>query len=346
MKINLTFALLVILSLLPGSHLSAGIFSGLNPDLTGGNRWDAAVRTTADGERSLNGGLRYSMQGGSYAAFRDLIKWHGTAPTTTQFQGAVERAFGTWTQVDPTSGFGTSLSFQADFGTAVQGTVGGGINTAGAEIDIFASDDGIFWNPGDVALQGEVAIGASGSSVTLTSGTTNYTASAIDGADLRLNSNGVYTLDIFQIVLAHELGHTLGLGDVESGATSGLFVDDNYDGTNATTALDTLTNSWADKVNALDPSQSALNTYKVPTGNPGLGTPNVDILMESNIPVVLLPNSDIIPLSNDDFGSRQFLYPELSAVPEPGTFAALGLASCIILFVSLRRRKKKTRARS
>ena len=27
------------------------------------------------GERSLDGGLRYSLQGGSYQAYRDLFSW-------------------------------------------------------------------------------------------------------------------------------------------------------------------------------------------------------------------------------------------------------------------------------
>jgi hypothetical protein len=45
--------------------------------LGGGSRWDAAPRTVNIGgtnfERSLDRGLRYSLQGGSYQAYRDLF---------------------------------------------------------------------------------------------------------------------------------------------------------------------------------------------------------------------------------------------------------------------------------
>jgi len=45
----------------------AGIIFG-NDGLSGGFRWDAAPRTMNGLERSLNGGLRYSVQGGSFQA--------------------------------------------------------------------------------------------------------------------------------------------------------------------------------------------------------------------------------------------------------------------------------------
>jgi hypothetical protein len=37
-------------------------------------RWDAAPHFVDGVERSLDGGLRYSVQGGSYEAYRDLFE--------------------------------------------------------------------------------------------------------------------------------------------------------------------------------------------------------------------------------------------------------------------------------
>lgn len=90
----------------------------LGPGLTGGARWDAAPRTHDGNERSLDGGLRYAVEGRSYEAFRDLLTWN-VVPTVPDFQLAVEQAFAAWTSVDPATGLGTNLSFVADFGTPV-----------------------------------------------------------------------------------------------------------------------------------------------------------------------------------------------------------------------------------
>jgi hypothetical protein len=46
-------------------------------------RWDAASYFVDGVERSLDGGLRYSVEGGSYAAFRDQILWAAPAPGQT-----------------------------------------------------------------------------------------------------------------------------------------------------------------------------------------------------------------------------------------------------------------------
>src|SRR5688572_3368041 len=100
-------ALGVFTVLLAASPATAGvIFSSAG--LAGGDRWDAAPRTFFGFERSLNGGLRYSVQGGSYEAFRNLFTWQ-TLPTVAEFTTAVQQAFGAWTAVDPVTGLGTSL---------------------------------------------------------------------------------------------------------------------------------------------------------------------------------------------------------------------------------------------
>lgn len=52
-------------------------------------------------------------------------------------------------------------------------------------------------------------------------------ASAGAGIILNSNSGALYTLDIFRRLLAHEIGHALGLGDVEGDINPGLLIDDN-----------------------------------------------------------------------------------------------------------------------
>ena len=87
-----------------------------HPDgaITGGFRWDAAPRVIGGNERSLDGGLRYSLQGGSFAAFRDLIPWFSAPPSVAEFQQAIETAFAAWESTDPVTGLGTSVHFVPD----------------------------------------------------------------------------------------------------------------------------------------------------------------------------------------------------------------------------------------
>jgi hypothetical protein len=308
----------------PPAH--AGDFFGHNPNsIAGGSRWDAAPRMIGSDERSLAGGLRFSLDGGSYQAYRDSFQWN-SVPTVGAFQTAVQQAFAAWTSVDPASGLGTSLSFVPDLGTPVVGNATfGGVNTSGAEIDLLAR------NAGDSGTRAVTFFNAIGSNVALTSGTINYPGSfAISGADITMNNNSgaVYSLDLFRRLLTHEIGHAIGLGDVENANASAQFLDDNYDGSSSATALATLTNSWAALVDPLNPAASPLSLFIVVNGNPGINTPGVDILMESNGLGIAPGNpvTGLIPLRNDDYGTRQFLYP---FVPEPGTgallIAALGL---------------------
>lgn len=126
----------------PAPSDAAVIYNGTG--LSDGSRWDAAPRTINGNERSLDGGLRYSLQGGSYEAYRDLFSWQGDPPSVPEFQNAVEGAFNAWTVVDPISGLGTELSFITDFGTTVVGTGSGYVNTDGAEIDLLAAMDAGF----------------------------------------------------------------------------------------------------------------------------------------------------------------------------------------------------------
>lgn len=325
--------LVCLASLSAIEDVRAGVVFG-NSGLSGGFRWDAAPREIGGLERSLDGGLRYSVQGGSWQAYRDSFSWQGATPSVGAFQSAVEGAFDAWSSVDPVSGLGSSLSFVSDFSTPVNSAVSGGLRF-GAEIDLFAT------NLGDGGTRGFSFFNAVGGTVTLTSGTTNYAAAPISGADVTINANpgAQYTLDLFRRLLTHELGHALGFGDVEGDINPNNFIDDNYDPTNSATALATLTNSWAHLVNPLDPSASPLNIYNVADADPGVDTFGVDILMESR-GLGIGPNNPIgnlVPLSNDDYGIRQFLYPSL-AVPEPTSATLIGFAAVLGLVRRNRRR--------
>lgn len=310
----------------------------------GGSRWDAVPRTINLGgipyERSLAGGLRYTVTGQSFETFRNEFHWD-TVPSVAAFQLAVQQAFDAWTAPDPVTGLSTSLKFLPDLTQVplVYTQFGGGVDPRGAEIDIVAQPYGGSWNLGDNRTVAETYFAGISSTVTLTSGTANYAGSnAISGADIYINNNpgAVYSLDYFRRLLTHEIGHAIGLGDVEGSITPGAFIDDNYDGSTSATALATLTNSWALKVNPLNPGASVgLNRYFVSAGDPGTATPGVDILMESNNSGISPGNplTNLTPLSNDDYGMRQFLYPV--SIPEPSTF---GLVVCAAIFLASQRR--------
>jgi PEP-CTERM motif len=172
--------------------------------------------------------------------------------------------------------------------------------------------------------------------ITLTSGTTDYAGFAISGADIRINPAAFWTLDEFQLVLTHEIGHALGFADDEvSPGNLGLFspwLDDDYDGSTSASALATLTNSFALAIDPYDPDATPL--LRIPSdlnSDPGLDTPGVDILMESETSRSLAVANPV--LQADDFAGRQFLYPH---VPEPGSAGLLGLAA-IVLAAAFRR---------
>ncbi len=331
---RISSAVLSIFMLLSSSaSVSAQVIFG-NSGLNGGFRWDAAPRTIGGFERSLDGGLRYSVDGGSLLAFRDSFSWT-QVPTQAEFTTLVQQAFDAWGSTDPVSGFTSSLTFVYDPTTAVNATVSGGVRF-GAEIDLFATD------LGDSGRRGFASFNAVGGTVELTSGTQNYNALPISGADVTLNSNSgaIYSPDIFRRLLTHELGHAVGFGDVEGDINPNAYIDDNYDGSSSATALATLTNSWAYLVDPLDPSASTgLSIFTVPDSDPGVDTFGVDILMESR-GLGIGPNNpvdNLVPLATADYSIRQFLYPSLTAVPEPGSAVVLG-AACLLVF--LRRRMR------
>lgn len=327
------------IALLAGLSIAqAGVVFGLpTAGLEGGvYRWDAAARVIAGNERSLDGGLRYAVSTGSLDGFRDQFAWD-VVPTSTAFRTAVQGAFNAWTVVDPVSKYGSTLRFVYDPNTAVAVVAGGGgANINGAEIDLVATNDALFWNPGNNVRQGETWFnGLSQAGTTLTSGVANYSFSrAIAGADIYINNNpgAVYSLDFFQRLLTHEIGHAIGLGDVEGTINPGIFIDDNFDASNP---AGTLNNSWAALVDPLDPSRSfGLARYSIGTASTAAG---VNLLMESNGLGISAANpvANPQPLTNDEFGTRQFLYPTLAPVPEPAS-ALLALAGLGFLAFTLR----------
>ena len=320
----------VVLTALVSHQAQAfGIFG--NVGLARGAHWDAALRNAPSGEeRSLAGGLRYSVSGGTYESFRDQFSWQASPPTVADFQQAVDDAFDAWTLTDPVTGLHSTLSFTPDLSTSV---VDG--HQDGSEIDVFAFDFG------DSGLRGTSSLSwGNFQNITLTSGAT-YFAQPINGSDIRMNANANanWTLPLFQTLLTHEIGHSLGLKDVDVVAgPNGDFIDDNFDGTNSTTAEATLTNSFALLIDPLDPSNSPLTFYTVDNADPGFDTAGVNILMESNLPGPLI--GDPSPLRNDDYAGRQFLYPVI--IPEPSSYV-LALTFCVAaLLLAQKHRRKST----
>jgi hypothetical protein len=295
-------------------------------------RWDAAPRTVGEEERSLDGGLRYSMEGGSYEGFRDQFQW-SDVPSAEAFRGAVEAAFAAWESVDPATGLGTSLEFVADLDTEIWDDPGNpqipgsftGVNY-GAEIDLIAETPHL--GPAYGASVVFFVDLSSAGRLSLTSGTTNYDGIALSGADIRINPALVYTLDFFQILLTHEIGHAIGITDAEiypglQLAINSPFFDDDFDGTSSATALATLTNSFALEIDPYDPDSTPLLRIADDLfEDPGLLTPGVDLLMESNLNTALGSRNPV--LQHDDFAARQFLYPFL--LPEPGLSVMVALA--------------------
>ena len=312
-------AILVFVSLsIPVPKSTAGIV--INGDgLRGGLRWDAAPFSIAGRERSLDGGLRYTVQGQSYETLRDRFTWT-VVPSVDAFAAAVRQSFSAWESVDPASGLGTDIRFVEDLGTAPDTDGFGDVSFFGAEIDLFGLDGGAD------GLRGVASFHFLDREVTLTSGTPSYAdTTTLIGVDIALNTNPnrqVWNLDLFRRVLTHEIGHAIGLADVDLDEFPD-FIDDNYDGANSSTAHMTLTNSWASLVDPRDPASSrGLSVFNVARADPGFETLGVDILMEhfgagigSSNPV-----ENLVPLTNDEYGMRQFLYPV--AVPEPSPVLA------------------------
>jgi hypothetical protein len=304
-------------------------------------RWDAAPRQVSGEERSLAGGLRYSIEGGSYEALRDQFMWLPSTPSVEDFERAIARAFENWTVVDPATGLPSGFYFVEDLETVAIDEPGDPFRPAsflganpGAEIDLFAETPHA--GP-QFAASVVVFVDPTPGDLTLTSGTTDYPGYAIAGADIRINPGYVWSLRGFEVLLTHEIGHALGLGDLEfsSGLGGGSgFIDDDYDPTTSASAAATLTNSFALEIDPLDPDASPLQTYPGDLdGDPGLDSEGVTLLMETDgifdLLDLLLPPITQPLLQNDEFAGRQFLYPV--AVPEPSfgsmvLFGAVGLA--------------------
>lgn len=312
--------------------LPASVVFAFRPITVGGRfvRWDAAHRRVGGEERSLSGGLRYSLGGGSYGALRDQLTWvGGNVPSTADFEAATRRAFAAWTIVDPATSLPAAFEFVEDLGTQAIDDPGNpnvpggrtGLNR-GAEVDVFAA------TPHAGAQFGASVVffvDFSVDDLTLTSGTTGSPGLALAGVDIRINPAFAWSLRGYETLLTHELGHALGLADLES--LGPPFLDDDYDPASSATALATLTNAFARLIDAQNPSASPLRTILADISrNPGLDTPGVTLLMETEGYLDLLFTTP--KLQNDEFAGRQFLYPVV--VPEPDGLAMLVVGGIVI----------------
>ena len=272
-------------------------------DGRGIGRWNAAPHFVDGVERSLDGGIRYSVTGGSWEAFHSAFSWAGTPPTVEEFQHTFEHALAVWEEVDPATGLGTDLRFVPDFDTPVAS--GWDLPSflmlnPGAEIDLMATNH-------DLRVRWSIFGDPDADSVTLTSGVENYPATVGAGGDIEFSTNHVWTIEQIQNDLAHMVPFTLGIlpADGAPRDNSSEYYDDNYDNTSSETAHATLTNSFADLINPMDPDNSpGLSLYDV-AGDPGVETPGVDLLTEET-PEAPAPD---LRLTNDEFAARQFLYP-------------------------------------
>jgi hypothetical protein len=113
------------------------------------------------------------------------------------------------------------------------------------------------------------------------------------------------------------------LGDIEPAINPGAFIDENYQAGNPAT----LANNWANLVNPLNPGASlGLQRFGILQADVNA----VDILMESNGLGINPGNpvTNLLPLANDDYSMRQFLYPSLTQLPEPGTLMLFASDCC------------------
>lgn len=302
-------------------------------------RWDAAPRNVGGVERSLAGGLRYSIEHGDYEALRDEFTWAPAPPSVEEFESAVTRAFENWMVVDPASGLPAGFFFVEDLATPAVDAPGDPANAnsyltvnPGAEIDLFAQTP-----HAGAAFAASVVVNVDPSfdELTLTSGTTGYPGLAIAGADIRINPAFTWKLEPFEVLLTHEIGHALGLSDLEfpSGLGGGSgFLDDDYQPATSAGALASLTNSFALGLDPADPDGSPLLSAFGGNMNadPGLDTPGVELLMETEGIFDLLGRRPY--LQNDEFAARQFLYP--AGVPEPSNRVAIAVGVVGLLWAA------------
>ena len=297
----------------------SGVYTGMIPSSTldDAPRWDTT---------SLSGGLSYNFGEWNATApnhgttlsniadfFARFTHWDGAMPLLADFTNAITNAFSAWTNAwQPRNGPLAFTKSNDPVGTGVASWTAfnlSGSNLLGNEIDIFAAALGAP-TPGLATTLGLTPTFGNGDDVHLTNGFGYssigglFPSSKILAVDFALNTEATWTLPLWQFTLTHELGHALGLGDVDA-----------FLGSSSTSFWDTDMNN----ISNVMPINMAGDVREGLPVTPAMAR-LTQAVADGKIVMCSACGTKLTTLMNDDLAGIRFLYP----VPEPGTIALLG----------------------